>query len=71
VIKRIGLLVLVALIAVMMLVVTAAPVFADSYRGKTPGNGDTKGNKYTFANGNQTIKTYDNKCDGPRGLCNG
>ena len=59
-----------ALVAAMMLVATAAPAFADSYDGKRVGNKEVRGNKLEL-NKNHTVKTYDGKCDGPPGLCNG
>ena len=56
--------------AVMMMAVTAAPAFANSYDGKEVGNKKVTGNHLKL-NDNLTVKTYDSKCDGPKGLCNG
>ena len=71
-IKRIGLLVVVALVAVMMLVATAAPAFARAGTDKGPCR-DQNGSKCDF--GNNTVKVTGNgSCDTggdrARGFCN-
>ena len=71
-IKRIGLLVVVALVAAMMLVATAAPAFASAGTDKGPCR-DQNGSKCDF--GNNTVKVTGNgSCtteDGrAQGFCN-
>jgi len=57
-----------ALIAAMMVVATAAPLFANSFDGRSVPKKDVTGNKLVL-NKNLTVKTFDSKCTGPKGLC--
>jgi uncharacterized protein YggE len=77
VIKRIGLLMVAALVAAMMMAASAAPAFAQAGGTKCPGPGDFQGSKCRFGGSDgkkNTIKVTGNgtctTSGGGRGLCN-